>query len=139
MFMKCLPILVSIIFLSVFKVSAQKTANIDSLLKSQYKMNPEDPGLPISEVARHLGSSVYIRDTISDIKIISDSLTLLYIGGKYPNHVLTIIIKGKKLNKQTSSWWKNGIGHFSGLAILYEGKPAITIYSQWQLGTVIQI
>ncbi len=105
----------------------------------QKMANPEDPGLPIKDVINHIGSDVYIRDTIRGYKIVNHSLRLLFIGGKYPNQVLTIIIKGRKLNKEIPLWFKSGIGHFSGKAILYEGKPAIIITSNMQLSTVVMI
>jgi hypothetical protein len=134
--MKCLFIIFSFLILLTFNAFGQQT-KLDSVLHN--RANQEDPGTPLNLVINHIGSEVYVRDTVSDYKIVNDSLTLLYIGGKYPNQVLTILIKGEKLNKQTAPWWKNAIGHFSGLAILYEGKPAIVIISQRQLGTVIMI
>ncbi|MFI5136531.1 MAG: hypothetical protein ACHQIM_01805 [Sphingobacteriales bacterium] len=137
--MKPKPLIIICLFL-IFRLSnayAQNATELDFMLKSQKTL--EATGTPAKDIVKLLGSNVYVRDTVSEIKAINDSLTFLYIGGKYPKHQLTIIVKGEKLNKQTSSWWKNGIGHFSGVAILYEGKPAIVIVSQWQLGTVIQI
>jgi hypothetical protein len=134
--MKYLFIISSFFTLLSINVFGQQT-KLDAILHNM--ANQEDPGMPLNLVINHIGSEVYVRDTISGYKTVNDSLTLLYIGGKYPNQVLTILIKGKKLNRQTASWWKNSIGHFSGLAVLYEGKPAIIITSQWQLGTVIMI
>jgi hypothetical protein len=134
--MKHLLLLVSFVILFANCVSAQQ-ANIDSVLKK--KANPEDPGLPIKDVINHIGSEVYIRDTISGYKIINHSLKLLFIGGKFPNQILTIVIKGRKLNKEIPLWFKNGIGHFSGKAVFYEGKPAIIVTSNMQLSTVVMI
>jgi len=133
--MKYFFLLTCFVILLVFRVSAQ--ANVYSVL--QKMANPEDPGLPIKDVINHIGSEVYIRDTIFGYKIINHSLKLLFIGGRYPNQVLTIIIKGRKLNKEIRLWFKSGIGHFSGKAILYEGKPAIIITSNMQLSTVVMI
>ena len=134
--MKYLLLSVSFVILFTYRVSAQK-ANVDSLLQ---KMNiAEDPGMPIREVINHIGSKVYVRDTICGFKIINRSRRLLFLGGNYPNQVLTIIIKGKKLNKEISFWFKSGIGHFFGKAIIYESKPAIIITSDIQLGTSVMI
>jgi hypothetical protein len=122
--------------LFAYTASAQQT-KIGSAL--QKKANLEEPGMPIKDVISHIGSDVYVRDTISEHRIVNDSTKLLYLGGKYPKQVLTIIIKGKKLNKQLASWFKEEIGHFSGKAILYESKPAIIITSEDQLKIKIQI
>jgi|GEM_PF-608279 hypothetical protein len=133
--MKYFVLLFSFVILLAYKVSAQ--ANVDSVLRKM--AIPQDPGLPIKDVINHIGSEVYIRDTIYGYKIVNHSLRLLFIGGKYPNQVLTIIIKGRKLNKEIPLWFKNGIGHFSGKALLYEGRPAIIITSNRQLSTTVMI
>lgn len=133
--MKYFVLLFSFVILLAYKVSAQ--ANVDSVLRKM--AIPEDPGLPIKDVINHIGSEVYIRDRIYGYKIVNHSFRLLFIGGKYPNQVLTIIIKGRKLNKEIPLWFKNGIGHFSGKALLYEGRPAIIITSNRQLSTAVMI
>lgn len=134
--MKCL--IVAALVLITIKVSAQSSRRIDTVLN--IKMNPEDPGLPLKEVGKHLGENVYVRNFVVGRKIINDSVTILYLGGKYPNHILSIFIKGKQLNEQTARWWNQlEMGHFHGIVILYKGKPAIVITSQWQLSTAIEI
>jgi len=137
--MKPKPLIIICLFL-IFRLSnaeAQNATELDFLLKSQKIL--EDTGTPAKDIVNHIGSNVYVRDTVSEVKTVNDSLTLLYIGGKYPKHQLTIIVKGEKLNKQTFLGWNNGYRHFSGIVILYEGKPAIVITSLEQLAIQIQI
>ncbi len=121
--------------LIIFTLAASAQELSDILRKSNLI---EDPGLPIKEVAKHIGSNVYIRDTISGYKEINDTLKLLYVGGKYPKQTITIIFKGKRIDVM-GFYLNNTIGHFSGNVIIYEGKPAIVITSPEQLSTAIQI
>lgn len=101
-------------------------------------MNQEERPLPTKEVIHHIGGEVYIFDTIVGAKVISDTLKLLYIGGKYPNHILTVLVKGKKVNHELSNMIA-GKSHFSGKVFMYEGKPAITVTNYVQLGTQIKL
>ncbi|MDN3579869.1 hypothetical protein [Mucilaginibacter flavus] len=123
-------------FLMLFatKSMAQQT-QADQLL---LRMNPEEPALTSKEIINHIGDDVYIKDTIAGYKIINKSLKLLYIGDRYPNHVMIVILKGEKVNRELSLW-KEGIGHFSGKAVMYNGKPAIIITNSVQVATRIQI
>jgi hypothetical protein len=119
----------SILFLLFAILIAGKVAGQDTTLLAQQlgtRLNPDAPGMLAKDVAKHIGTEVYVRDTIFSHNVINPSCTLLYLGNQYPNHQLIVIIKGKKLNKQLSLVMQ-GIGHFSGKAILYKGKPAIVI------------
>ena len=134
--MKFLLPIAFLLLLVNYNAAAQRT-RLDSML--QKRANPEEPGVPLKDVIKHIGTDVYVRDTVVNYKIANSSLKLLYLGGKYPNQILTIIIKGKRLNKQTANWLKSGIGYFSGKAIIYQGKPAIVIASMDQLDVRIAI
>lgn len=103
------------------------------------KTNHEEKHVPIKEVIQHLSSDVYIYDTISSTKTVNDTLRLLYLGGKSPKNVLTIIIKGKKVNQGLHFLRDGNASHFSGKVILYEGKPAIVITNLLETGVQIQI
>jgi hypothetical protein len=115
--------------------SMAQQARVDQLLS---RMNPEEPALTSKEIINHIGDDVYIKDTIAGYKIINKSFKLLYIGNRYPNHVMIIMLKGEKVNRELHLWTK-GIGHFSGKAIMYNGKPAIIVTNSVQMGTRIQI
>lgn len=45
----------------------------------------------------HIGKVATLCDTVYGVKIFSDTLTLLNMGGNYPNQKFTIAIKGNKL------------------------------------------
>jgi hypothetical protein len=111
-------------FLIAGKVTGQDTALL--VQKLARRVNRDAPSMLAKDVAKHIGSEVYVRDTIFSHNTTNPSQTLLYLGNKYPNHKLIVIIKGKKLNKQLSRLTQ-GIGCFSGKAILYHGKPTLII------------
>lgn len=134
--MKILILFISFLLILTFKASAQQTRVDSALLKRSV---PEEQGIPIKDVIKHIGTDVYIRDTVTDSRVINSSLRLLYLGGKYPKQVLTIIIKGKKLNQKTFSWFKSGLGYFNGKAFLYKNKPAILVTSIEQFEVRVQI
>jgi len=117
---------------------AQKMSDIELLLGHKM-LNQEEPALPTDSVKAHIGGDVYIYDTIKGVKTVNDSLRVLYVGGVYPNHKISVIVKGKKVNKELGIFQDGDVSHFSGVAIMYEGKPAIVITQFVQLGTRIQI
>lgn len=113
-----------------------QTRSGEQLLKG---LNPEEmPSISTREAVRQKDSTVYIRDTISGYKEINTSLTFLYIGGNYPNQILTVIIKGKETNKKLQLI-RSGIGHFTGKIVSYKGKPAIIVIDTYQWGTRVMI
>jgi len=50
-----------------------------------------------TEYKDHIGKEATLCDTVYGVKIFSDTLTLLNMGGNYPNQKFTIAIKGNKL------------------------------------------
>lgn len=134
--MKRLLFVISFIVLFAGRAFAQQTNPVEQMLNKM--ANQKEPCLPVKEVINHIGSDVYTCDTIAGYKIINSSLKLLYIGGNYPNQIITVIIKGKQVNKDLK-FWNSGMGHFYGKAIVYKGKPAIVITDALQTGTQIQI
>lgn len=133
--------LLIIVLVAMFtcKASAQQThPPLDSLL--DYKMmNPEEPHLPTSEVTKHIGKDVYIYDIVWGHKIINDTLTLLYVGGLYPHHQLTVLLQGKQVLKDLQLVREGVPMHFGGIVTKHDGKPAIIITNSVQFSTRIQI
>ena len=134
--MKRLILFCSLTFLA-FNTLAQKQHAIDSIL-AKTGIIEEPPPFPTKEIINHIGSQVYIKDTIAGYKIVNKHLKLLYLGFNYPNQIATIVIKGIKTNKKLKLY-QFGIGYFSGLAIMYQGKPTIFITNPDQVGMRVQI
>ena len=125
-----------ILILFTIPVFAQERLPIEKSLTT--RLNPDAPGMLAKDAIKHIGSEVYIRDTISRYRIVNPSLTLLYMGDKNTNRILTIHIKGKDLNKKLALI-RSGVGHFSGKVIIYKRKPAIIITDKEQASIRILI
>jgi len=75
---------------------------------------------------KRLGKTGTLCDTIYSLKIVSDTLTLLNMGGVYPNQKYTIAVKGNKINLN----WAGLKGKplcATGVFILYKGRPEIEV------------
>jgi hypothetical protein len=75
---------------------------------------------------KNLGKTGTLCDTVYSLKIFSDTLTLLNMGGIYPNQKYTIAIKG---NKITLPWdkLKGKPLCVTGVFEMYKGRPEIEI------------
>jgi len=75
---------------------------------------------------KRLGKTGTLCDTIYSLKIVSDTLTLLNMGGAYPNQKYTVAVKGNKINLN----WAGLKGKplcVTGVFILYKGRPEIEV------------
>lgn len=79
-----------------------------------------------ADVTKYIGQSVSFTDVVSDYKVISDRLTLLNIGGRYPNQILTIAIKGNAV-KLNPADLKGKRVYISGVPRMFKGKPEIEV------------
>jgi len=79
-----------------------------------------------AEFNKQLGKTGTLCDTVYSLKIFSDTLTLLNMGGAYPNQKYTVAIKG---NKVTLDWahLKGKPLCVTGVFEMYKGKPEIEI------------
>jgi hypothetical protein len=81
---------------------------------------------------KNLGKTGTICDTIYSLHIVSDTLTLLNLGGAYPNQKYTVAIKGNKINLNWTSL-KGKPLCVTGVFILYKQKPEIEITQPGQI------
>lgn len=75
---------------------------------------------------KHLGKTEMLCDTVKSLKIVSDTLTLLNMGGVYPHQKYTIAVRGNKINLD----WINLKGKevcVSGVFELYNNKPQVIV------------
>lgn len=121
-----------IIVLLTNKTVAQQHVRTDSLLG--FKMlNPEELHIPTDDLKKYIGKGGYIYDNIWGVKVINDTLKVLYVGGRYPYHKVSILIQGHKTIQQLSHLYDGVASHFSGKVVMYEGKPAIIITRDTQI------
>jgi len=75
---------------------------------------------------KDLGKTGTLCDTVYSLKIFSDTLTLINMGGIYPNQKYTVAIKSNKINLD----WANLKGKrlcITGVFEMYKGRPEIEI------------
>src|SRR5882757_7065281 len=76
------------------------------------------------EFAKNLGKTGTLCDTVRSLRIISDTLTLLNMGGVYPKQKYTVAVKGNKISLD----WAKLKGKplcVTGVFIMYKGRPEI--------------
>lgn len=79
-----------------------------------------------AEFNKNLGKAGTLCDTVYSLHIFSDTLTLLNMGGVYPNQKYTVAVKGNKINLD----WTTIKGKplcVTGVFILYKERPEIVI------------
>lgn len=134
--MKLLFVIFFIPFVVPLTAHSQDTSKV--VIGLILRANPEAPGMSGKEAINHVGSEVYVRDTVFNYKIINRSLSILYVGDRDIEKALNIIVKGNKA-KINAKDWKNVLGHFRGKVVFYKNSPAIIITDWHQLGTEIEI
>ena len=79
-----------------------------------------------TEFNKKLGKTGTLCDTVYSLKIVNDTLTLLNMGGAFPNQKYTVAIIG---NKITLDWTtlKGKPLCVTGVFELYKGRPEIEI------------
>lgn len=76
------------------------------------------------DILNYLGKPVSLIDVVYDYKVVNNQLTLLNIGGRYPNQILTVAVKGLKINPAD---WKDKKIYVSGIPQLFKGKMEIEV------------
>jgi hypothetical protein len=62
-----------------------------------YTAKAQEKPLAPDEYRNHIGKTETLCDTVYSIKIYSDTLTILSMGGNIPNQRFTIAVKGNKI------------------------------------------
>jgi hypothetical protein len=75
---------------------------------------------------KNLGKNGTLCDTVYTLKVVSDTLTLLNMGGAYPNQKYTVAVKGNKITLDLANL-KGKPLCVTGVFILYKGKPEIEV------------
>ncbi|MES2266676.1 MAG: hypothetical protein V4520_07940 [Bacteroidota bacterium] len=80
----------------------------------------------------NLGKTKTLCDVVSSVKIFSDTLTLINMGGNYPNQKYTIAVKG---NKITLDWanLKGKIMCVTGVFEMHKNRPEIVAAQPGQI------
>jgi len=86
----------------------------------------------VADFKANLDKTGTLCDTVSSIKIFSDTLTLINMGGNYPNQKYTIAIKG---NKITLDWANLKGKHMcvTGVFTMHKERPEIVAAQPGQI------
>ena len=82
----------------------------------------------------NLGKTGTLCDTVGSLRVFSDTLTLLNMGGVYPNQKYTIAVKGDKIKLP----WDKLKGKpvcATGVFEMYNGRPEIEITDPEKIST----
>ena len=78
------------------------------------------------DYTKQLGKTGTLCDTVKSLRIFSDTLTLLNMGGIYPHQKYTVAVKGNKVTLD----WANLKGKsicVTGVFELYKNEPQIVV------------
>jgi hypothetical protein len=124
--MKRLLIIVAFFTFCTFYASAQTSAAYTD--SANWFANP----VASATIADEVGNSVSVCDTVYDYRVVSPVLTLLNLGGKYPNQKLTVTLKGDQL-KLNPALMKGKAVCFYGPVTLFKNKPEMVITGSTQI------
>ena len=115
-----------ICFVALF--SAKASAQTDTAKK----ITTADFSKPVASktITTEVGHTVAVCDTVVDYRVVSQALTLLNLGGKYPNQNITIALKGPKVNPATM---KGKAVCFYGEVTLFKNKPEMVVTEPVQI------
>jgi hypothetical protein len=111
--MKKILLIATIVFSFAFKASAQEKFSLNQFEK-------------------YVGKKITLCDTVYSYKVFSDTLTMLNMGGKYPNQKFTVVITGKEIVLNLDDIKGKHICVTGDLS-KYKGKPEVMIYHPNQI------
>ena len=86
----------------------------------------------LKDIKKHIGQEVTIYDTVYDYKMVSRTYKELFVGARYPNQKLTVVIKGTNL-KIGQSLLKKHLCGFKGVVTLHDGRLEILATERGQV------
>jgi hypothetical protein len=86
----------------------------------------------LTDFKKHVGKKETMCDTVTSFKLFSDTLTMLNMGGDYPQQKFTVVVTGNEINLNLDNIKGKHIC-VSGDESIYLGKPEILIYHPDQI------
>ncbi|NOT50031.1 MAG: hypothetical protein HOP10_01990 [Chitinophagaceae bacterium] len=89
----------------------------------------------IEDITSHVGDSVTVCAKVyGGIYLDRSNLTLLNVGGAYPNAPLTLVIRQReKFKEAPETFYKDKEVCITGKIVLYKEKPQIELYEERQI------
>jgi hypothetical protein len=85
-----------------------------------------------ADFAKNLGKTGTLCDTVYSLRVVSDTLTLLNLGGVYPNQKYTVAVKGNKVNLDYTRL-KGKPLCVTGVFIIFKNRPEIEVTEPGQI------
>jgi DNA/RNA endonuclease YhcR with UshA esterase domain len=126
--MKHLLLVISIFTMFASKAMAQTDSTANWFTK---------PLANAKTIATQVGHKVAVCDTVVDYRVVNADLTLLNLGGKYPNQTLTIAVKGSKI-KINPALIKGKAACFYGEVTMFKNKPEMIVTEPAQIKDIKQ-
>lgn len=86
----------------------------------------------LADFEKHVGKKITLCETVYSYKIFNDSLTMLNMGGNYPNQRFTLVVTGKEIQLNFDDIKGKHIC-VTGDTSTYMGRPEVLIYHPNQL------
>jgi hypothetical protein len=94
------------------------------LLAIGYKASAQQ--FSATEFNKQLGKTGMLCDTVKSLRIVSDTLTLLNMGGVYPHQKYTVAVKGNKITLDLANLKGKNVCA-TGVFELFKNQPQITV------------
>lgn len=110
----------------------KQVLTVFSFLIFAVRLSAQQNNFSVTEFNKNLGKRATLCDTVYSLRIFSDTLTLLNMGGAYPNQKYTVAIKGNKISLD----WTTLKGKplcVTGVFILFKERPEIEITEPGQI------
>jgi DNA/RNA endonuclease YhcR with UshA esterase domain len=119
------------VLLSLIFNKAMKKIILSIILCSKLTISFGQIKITAKDAASHIGEIVIVCDKVFSTKLITGSnMTVLNLGGYYPNQLLTVMIEGKdrrKFKDAPEEAFKGRTVCVTGKIIEYKGKPEIVV------------
>jgi len=93
---------------------------------------PKPENYNVNQFLNHVGKKITMCETVYSFKILNDSVTMLNMGGEYPNQRFTVVVTGKEIQLNFDDLKGKHIC-VTGDTSMYKKRPEVLIYNRDQI------
>ena len=101
-----------------------------SAFKTQAQQKPEQYN--VNQFIKHVGKKITMCETVYSFKILNDTVTMLNMGGEYPNQKFTVVVSGREIQLNYDDLKGKHIC-VTGDTSMYKNHPEVLIYHEDQI------
>jgi len=98
--------------------------------KTQAQQKPEQYN--VNQFIKHVGKKITMCETVYSFKILNDTVTMLNMGGEYPNQKFTVVVSGREIQLNYDDLKGKHIC-VTGDTSMYKRHPEVLIYHEDQI------